>query len=283
VRPGTTTAAPTSGGSAAPAAPRAPILGAQFVGPNTYLGPIPTFTLILTSADPARNAKVCAGFQSEPTLAAAQAANPFAVVSPLRWVLTATAGVDTSQCTDLLAHYDFYRAGSLLGAVVAATVDAEGQAADISGKGPYLLEQYADGGGVHYALVDFSKTTDAQFAGFSALVNTALAEQAEFLSSNKPVSAAVQAATTPATVAAAQAAKSNMPAWLQTACGFATSPVTKLFETILTTVFAPATAVVTPLETVVNAGCGSGSQTGAAPAAATKPAPATKGGGGKKI
>jgi hypothetical protein len=266
----------------------APVLGTQYVGPGAFLGPIPTFTLILTSTASARNKAVCSGFTQLPSLGAAQAANPYTVVSPLRWVLTSTDGLTANDCDTLLSRYDYSRAGMLLGAVAATTKDGDGNPPDTSGVGPYLLEQYADGSGLHFALLDFSKADDAQFAQLGATLAQALSTQLQFLSTNAPLPQDVQNKTDPATVAGAQAAKTNTPAWLQAACGIATNPVTKVLEAILTAAFPPSSVVITPLESVTNAGCaspqgggGQGGQGGASTQAASATGASKKKSGSK--
>jgi hypothetical protein len=260
-----------------------PTIGTQFVGPQTYLGPIPTLTLFLTPQDPSRNAAVCSAFVSIQSLATAQAKNPDAIVIPFRWLLTNTA-IDTTNCAQDLSNYDYYRAATLLGGIAAITTDPKGNHVDISGPGPYLVEQFVDANGQHFLFIDFSKSKNSDFSGFSSMIAAAMQQQSELLSSNDPPNAEVLAQTGTPTAAAAAASKSNLPGWLQTICGVATSPLVKVAETILALAFPPASVVITPLESVTNTACttpsqGNGGNASTPPAA---PAPTAPAAGGKK-
>lgn len=249
-----------------------PTVGTQFVGPGTYLGPIPTLTLFLSPNDPARNAAVCAAFVKLPTQQAAQAKSPNAIVIPLRWLLTKTDRIDTTDCTQDVDNYDFFRAATLLGGIAALTTDPTGNHPDITGSGPYLVEQFSDATGSDFLLIDFSKSKDQDFQGLGPMIASALSQQSDILSTNNAPSPAVQSAV--GGTQAIAAAKSNLPGWLQTVCGAATSVWAKMAEVIVSAAIPPAAAVIVPLEAVTNAGCTPPAQNGQTGGAAPAPAPA---------
>ena len=243
---------PGATGSSGPAGPHAPgpILGTQFVGPEADLGPIPAVTLLLKPGDRARNIALCQGFTGIAGLAQAQADHPNALVIPLRWLLTRASNFTTPACDEVVEHYDYFRAGTILGAL-ATTTTAPGKAAlDFSGRGPFLIEQFVDANGSHYLFVEFSRFTDAQLTGVGPLIARALVQQSDVLTSN----AQLGGSPDPAAHAAA-ASKSSMPGWLRRVCGVATSPLVHIAKILFAAVFPPTLAVITPLEAVTNAGC----------------------------
>ncbi len=245
---------PTEGGLESVQPQRNAIIGTQLVGPEADLGPIPTLTLILKSGDTARNASVCQGFSALPTAAAAQASNPNGIVIPFRWLMVRTPTTSRPDCDSINADYDFFRAGSLLGALAGTTVTEKGKSADFSGRGPFLLEQFSDANGLHYLLVDFSKAGEADFQRLGAMVQTAIARQADALTSNGKLLAAPPGGAADDASDAAKS-KSGAPGWIHKACGVAKSPIVKILQIILVAVFPPALVVTTPMEAVANAGC----------------------------
>jgi len=227
-----------------------PILGTQFVGPEADLGPIPAVTLLLKPGDRARNIALCQGFTGIAGLAQAQADHPNAVVIPLRWLLTRPADFTAPDCNDVVGYYDYFRAGTILGALATTTTAPGKTALDFSGRGPFLIEQFVDANGSHYLFVDLSRSSNADLARLGPLIARALVQQADVLTSN----AQIAGGGDPVAHAAA-ASKSSMPGWLRRVCGVATSPLVHIAKILFAAVFPPSLAVITPLEAVTNAGC----------------------------
>lgn len=145
-------------------------LGTELSLEGSYLGPLPTMSVVMTRESPERNSKYCEQFVQMPTYvqAASQAKSSLDVI-PLRWLAKSSTS-KLKDCAVLIGLYDFDRATSLLAEVNAKIAETNAKAAQanpgapqtkpISGRGPFLIEHLATTGGINYAVLDLSSSED---------------------------------------------------------------------------------------------------------------------------
>jgi len=121
-----------------------PLVGRELAGPQTYLGPMPTATILLKSSSGDRNASFCQGYLAAPQTGETltQSVTAPSVVT-MRWLLKAEPKTAPTACQDLIAGYDFDRAKMLLDGL-AELPDAP----DLAGPGPFIVEWMPDGSAV---------------------------------------------------------------------------------------------------------------------------------------
>ena len=248
----------------------ATLIGSQIVDPESYLGPIPTLTIVLTPYDQARNAEACTAFRTLQSYSDLIAANPSSTnVIPLRWPSDRHIDQD-SACNILLQNFNYFEAAELLSRVASSTTTASGQKLDISGPGPFIIEQIATDKGITYAVIDMSKvpTGNLQFNRLAASLTAAITYQTVALSGGS-----AQKAMDAATAAAPTAPKPT--GWLADCCGALDSVYGKVILAGLS--FIPAATIpVTVVNALDKAACPEKAAAGAADAAVAKQGKAKK-------
>jgi hypothetical protein len=181
---------PNAVGSSSPPSRPAPVIGREWAGPNTYLGPIPTLTVVLKPYDRARNIAACQAFLQIKTVPEVMAQSPLAQnIMPLRWLVLA-APADANDCDKIVDGSDYYAGAAMLGSISATTTNPSGEHVDVSGPGPFIIEQFADESGLHYVILDFSKSTNPQtdFANIVPSLSDAITYQVAQLGPKNPAS-----------------------------------------------------------------------------------------------
>ena len=211
------------------------LIGTEFAGPNTYLGPLPTITLFLKPYNNSRNLVVCDSFKSIKTADVQRRSERLLPnVLALRWILAHDVP-DQSDCSQLIGSYDYYRSGALLSAIVTENRQADGSHADISGQGPFIVEQFSDRSGEHYVFVDFSKADDADFKTLGPMIADAIAKQSNILQSNAsapPIAAVALPQGNDPNAANAKTGGGGAPNWV---CGTLESPIARSAESFAST------------------------------------------------
>jgi len=132
----------------------------QVAGPTTYLAPMPTALVILKDpqGDPkqiSRNQAFCQSFVTKiPPLSAQIAGSVLAEnVIDTRWLLDSKQATsdDIKSCAFLLAHYDYQRAGMLMGGIPLPV--SSSKPASWANAGPFVVELFPDN---HVAVADAS-------------------------------------------------------------------------------------------------------------------------------
>lgn len=169
--------------------PGAAIAVRQPVGPNTYLGPMPTAVVLLREDQGIRNRRFCEGFAAVvPDLSAVLneqgAAAPNMIL--VRWpVRDPASNSHPTTCNELLNAYAYGRSAEILSSFRHTATAAEAPGAS----GPYVMQFIPDGTVI---LVDGSDTQDVALGQWGAGVAAALVAQLQSLSATvgRPIAGA---------------------------------------------------------------------------------------------
>lgn len=164
-----------------PAGQTTPIAAREFMAPGATLRALPTVTVVLKNEKNPLNDGACDAFKSIKTVQSVLASNKLTPNIILwRWPLD-EALTQNDDCQEMIKNYSYSKVATWIGEIERS--ETSENKSTFSGDGPYLVEEIPDQNGVHYIVIDLSKSkgNDTDFTNVTNKLVAMLQAQSDII------------------------------------------------------------------------------------------------------